>query len=195
MFRNKENSHYRHVSRNASFLRVFLLSLCRIELILQVPSNLTKVFYTKQTKYFLHTHASKEYSLQKLRRLSSSLLQAFFFPFPYSFSVRSTQHATIPKARFSANRLRRVREIDCLVRGRSRFSVSEQIRHRQRTDVYCNYCSGRVCSRRSEQVGGQRSPIPGDCPPRGLGRKFPEAWKPRRLTETLSSTLDGCLVS
>lgn len=114
MFRNKENSHYRHVSRNASFLRVFLLSLCRIELILQVPSNLTKVFYTKQTKYFLHTHASKEYSLQKLRRLSSSLLQAFFFPFPYSFSVRSTQHATIPKARFSANRLRRVREIDRL---------------------------------------------------------------------------------
>lgn len=29
---------------------------------------------------------------------------------------------------------------------------------------------------------------------RGLGRKFPEAWKPRRPAETLSSTLDGCLV-
>ena len=59
--------------------------------------------------------------------------------------------------------------IDFLAGDRGGFHVDEQI-PRRRIDVYCNYCSGRVCSRWSDQVGGQRRPILGDCPP-GVGPK------------------------
>ncbi|KAG7209447.1 hypothetical protein KM043_015538 [Ampulex compressa] len=59
-------------------------------------------------------------------------------------------------------------------------------------DVYCNYCSDRVCTRWSGQVGGQRSPILGQCPPRVSTKVSRILEAP---AETLSCTLDGCLPS
>lgn len=72
--------------------------------------------------------------------------------------------------------------------------VDEQIPHR-RVDVYCNYCSGRVCSRWSDQVGGQRRPILGDCPP-GVGPKVSRSLEAPTTERKLcpATTLDGCLV-